>query len=463
MACKESTGKQWARRIGKLGDEGRGAVVSSGVIGVIGAALVFSCRAPVTLSEPASPAGAERASSAALELAPPHRPTSALHGERWSAPFSAEQRALFEAVTRDIGDARVVALGEQSHFGLATLELKLELLRYLHQELGFQRLVMEASLFSCAEAARALAAGQGTLEAARLCAFPRGLCRNGSYMLFDYLRWAHDRGQPLALSGMDPQLSGTAPRELLQRRLSEALGAPLAPNEALAVENMLSLELVRSAEQRMQDRAALHALSGRLRQRLGTHAFEAHVADGLLFLDEDHWDYQNRHSVTRQMESLRDREMGQNVLWIAAQHPGEKLVVWLANWHGSRTLAGYSSGEDSAPPAGYMVPAGQWLADALGDGYYSLAVSAASGKTGMQREGDTYDLNLARPGMLEHDVLGSGASFRLFLRAELARAGDRAQTFVYGAPATANWSVIFDGILFVREERPAVGPAAGCE
>jgi hypothetical protein len=76
-------------------------------------------------------------------------------------------------LAHEIGNARVVALGELSHFGAATFDLKLKLVEYLHSELGFNRVILEAGLFSCQEAAAAMRRGMPSQDAARLCLFER--------------------------------------------------------------------------------------------------------------------------------------------------------------------------------------------------------------------------------------------------------------------------------------------------
>lgn len=48
-----------------------------------------------------------------------------------------ENFAGFEKFKNAIGDAKIVMLGEQSHTDATTFETKIKLIKYLHQEMGF--------------------------------------------------------------------------------------------------------------------------------------------------------------------------------------------------------------------------------------------------------------------------------------------------------------------------------------
>lgn len=361
--------------------------------------------------------------------------------------------SFLERLGAAVGDARVVMLGETTHGGAATFDLKLDLVKYLHRELGFDRVVLEAGLFSCREANDALARGQTPSDAASLCLFERNFCFDGSFPLFEYALDSARQGHPLQLSGMDPQLSGLAP-SVLSERLSQALGEPLPEAQLRAISNLRSLELVRSLEERTEDRMAILALSGRLRQRLGVDSFWAHVADGLLFLDADHWDYQTRRLTPIQMGLLREREMGQNLLWHIQKRPDEKVIVWVANLHGARTHEGLHNERNikAGWPRHYSVPAGQWVAESLGAGYFALAISPASGHFGRSTENTRGTIGPARAGSVERETLDSGASARLLQKEELERRG-RFEALPLLSPSLADWGKLFDAWIVLPEER----------
>jgi erythromycin esterase-like protein len=155
-------------------------------IGLVYAGLAFGCS---TRAESASPG--------------PMPPRSVVSAEG-SSPAASELRALGE----QIGSASVVALGE-NHADAGSIRFRNEVVKYLHESLGFDRVVLEAGLFSCREADAALASGTAAHEAAALCAFKWQRCSAEVLELFEYLGQTQRSSRPLALSGMDPQLSGS--------------------------------------------------------------------------------------------------------------------------------------------------------------------------------------------------------------------------------------------------------------
>jgi erythromycin esterase-like protein len=261
---------------------------------------------------------------------------------------------------------------------------------------------------------------------------------------------------------MDPQLSGTAPRHHLVPRLEEALGTPLEASQIRAIEHLFSLDLERTAEERRKDRNAVLALLGRVRQRTGTGSLWARVVEGLLYLDEDHWDYQFEKRATIETEQLRNQQMGQNVSWWLSQDPQAKVIVWAASVHLARTHRGLDS--PAATANGYSrengVSAGQWLADSLGRGYFAIAVSAAAGAYGMANGAWVESVGPADASMLEHAAIGG--ALQLLPRSELLERGRSVALMLGSGPSTAEWGKLFDAALVLPSERP-VATRAGCE
>ena len=103
-------------------------------------------------------------------------------------------------------DKRLVQLGESGH-GVAEFNMaKVRLIKYLHQELGYDVIAFESSLFECY-----LANSQATAMPAdglmKGCIF--GVWHSDETLaLFEYIKATHTTARPLILAGFDIQLSG---------------------------------------------------------------------------------------------------------------------------------------------------------------------------------------------------------------------------------------------------------------
>ena len=235
-----------------------------------------------------------------------------------------------------VGTARIVALDEQTHGGHEEFVLKTRLLRYLHERLGFDVLVLESGFFDVGRMQQAAQAG------ARLDDLAPG------NIFFMYSKSAEGRGllqyvdatrataHPLTLVGMDSQHSGALSQKELVPRLAAFLAAhgsrlpasPDWPGFAATVAALIALSHdVPSAAQR----AAFDAISVQAAREL------AAVDDKRPAVETASWwgcvvadlPAQAQQMWVAPRGNARDQAMGDNVVWIADHLvPGQRMVVW---------------------------------------------------------------------------------------------------------------------------------------
>ena len=250
---------------------------------------------------------------------------------------------------------RVVLLGESDHGNGSDYKAKTRLVKFLHREMGFDVLALESGIFGTAEAWRALPA-----QAEPRDAFLRGVFRVWGWSeqvqpLIRYLAASARGGHPLELTGFDCQFREPAARDSLVPSLREFLtrsgiDTPLADANSRAA-RILSWAVEGSVP---PDRKPLPQLAEKAEFVRSLQA-TAESAERLVTTREGQFWAQVLRSVSAQMGHsyyweppvsaddgpIRDRQMGENLVWLAnTYYRGHKIIVWAATSHTMRNQRG---------------------------------------------------------------------------------------------------------------------------
>ncbi|EOD66196.1 erythromycin esterase family protein [Amycolatopsis vancoresmycina] len=281
-----------------------------------------------------------------------------------------------------VGDAEVVAIGENNHHIREFGVLRDRLLRHLVTERGFTVLGFEGGFPEGRLVDAWLQGGPGEVADIARDGFTFGL--GDSAEVHEMLTWLRGRG--VRFFGLDVPSSAGSPvpalravREVLSR--VDPANVSLVDTAVAACEPYASVSSAvapgRYQEMTVAARDAATAALSVLKGHVESLAPEAaHDAEGALRVDLylRELDALMAGRAPEPQSSSRDTYMAATVRLLRRQFPGEKIVLMLHNGHLQRV--------PFSPMPGMTAPsAGTHLAAELGDRYFALALTAVSGTT----------------------------------------------------------------------------------
>lgn len=117
-------------------------------------------------------------------------------------------------------NAQIISLGEQTHLDGATLDAKVQLVKYLHEQLGFNVLAFESGYYECSEANKLLSNHQQDILKNAVFGIWNTKALNH---LENYILQTQNTPHPLQVTGFDFQFSGQLAKKYLINDLEEVL------------------------------------------------------------------------------------------------------------------------------------------------------------------------------------------------------------------------------------------------
>jgi erythromycin esterase len=268
---------------------------------------------------------------------------------------------------------RVVLIGENSH-GVAEFNwLRTRLVKYLHQELGYDVIAYESPILEC-DNANALLKTASASEVMKSAIIPVWHTAEINE-LFDYINSTRSTAKPITLAGLDTQTR--IPAAISTERF-HALLSPIAPTLAVELHAHEGRILLGLGERKAADlitfyQAVLAALENNratllLREKETAHTIDIAiqaVRSRIYFIEQ-----LRAGGSTKEASEIRDRGMAENFRFLVDRsYPNRKIIVLASNHH-----IGYGTDDKSVP-----LSMGHWIADRRKQDLFSIGLFMGRG------------------------------------------------------------------------------------
>jgi erythromycin esterase len=285
----------------------------------------------------------------------------------------------------------------------------------------------------------------------------------------DYVQETVGTAHPLELAGVDNQEAGALDRDslhLLMERFARRIGSavpddPEWPAAAATLHHLMETGDIATTP-RSDDQARVLRLLAALRTDATAKAgadrdalFWTQALESIASFAQLQWDPQ----PPGQDNSVRDAQMGRNLVWLAnVFYPNRKIIVWAASSHIGRDMVQLQTPAGVNLYALWNVHMGAEAYRTLGAQMYAIGFTAGTG-TAAPYYLTPGPVPAARPGSLEARFQEAGL-VNAFVDFRSRPAGGEWLKDVYARPfgyldLTGDWTRVLDGMVYTRDMTPS--------
>lgn len=301
-----------------------------------------------------------------------------------------------------LANKRIVQLGESGH-GVAEFSMaKVRLIKYMHEELGYDVIAFESSMYECERAQKN--AAYTPMELMRGCIF--GVWHSAETLpLFEYIKQTHSTSRPLILAGFDGQISSNT-----ANARSGVFRSLLAP-----VDSSYAQHVYETDSTLLANPGVPYATANRARLVAFYDSLATFLRANRRAIEASHRDDPNVAIVARQAAvsltftvrqlaagvgssgtEIRDLGMANNLDFLLNElYPGKKVIVWAHNFHIQHRENTRNAGDTANRSPRTM---GTWVAERHRRELYTIGLFMYRGSAA---------LNTRRPYPIAHSQSGS--------------------------------------------------------
>lgn len=379
-------------------------------------------------------------------------------------------------------EVKIIALGEARHDHGTTFKHKIQLIKFLHEEMGFNVLVFEYGWLGEYYANQSLNNGVSPDQA---CKYSWLAQSELTFPIFDYIFKTKQSDDPMQMAGFDSEKipSGIPDTRRFIKELTEIIEFDLSPQDSLLLDSLILNNYSALGDNRrgnmpykrrrsatdLIDSLSLISQNKRefLIKNLGRTDYYMQILtlESILMASET-------ESSGNLYNYFRDQNMATRVQWLKDSiYPDEKIILWSATAHNARNMIGISRNSEYPYTYYNFYPyyvMGDFLYTEYGNQYYSMAFTSGEGSYGVtfpidhnyKKYEEIIAIEPPKESSYEYYVLNSGYE-TLFTDLRTAKKNswlNSAYTgYAFGCIEDyGSWSKMVDGFYFIRKMEPDI-------
>ena len=374
---------------------------------------------------------------------------------------------------------KLVLLGEQSHSDGATFDEKVNLIKYLHEKLGFNTIAFESGMYDNYRAFKQFATKNQKTDIYNESIGSIWSDTKSFQNLQNYIDERSVLKDTLKIIGFDSQEYGFFDNNFIDdlKQVFKTRKLKISKDILTKIEKVLvakdidniatnkkdSLDLKSDYNYILNSFKSIKNIS--LHEKMMQQVFVSSMSD----IDFQVMQLQNQKIAS---QNPRDKQMAENLIFLSQLNPNQKIICWGASYHFARNLGQYEytsltesyfnqqgelekkiSGQtDYKPGDGKEIlkdalPMGQMLKNYFKDTMYSLAFSSYDGEYGVVN--DKKFPMLTPPEQSIEKQLYDTKSEKVFFNYNSENQEGFYSSALGNIPLKAKWNNIFDGLLFI--------------
>ncbi len=254
-----------------------------------------------------------------------------------------------------IGDATVVMIGEPNHHAGTVYFAKTRLIKFLHQEMGFDLLAFESGMYDVGKAWQEIKEGKNVRQS-----FQVFFGNKEEYKpLINYIQRSLNTKSQLEIAGFDSQMMGTYSYDSLFIGLKRFFRRFNYSSSNFEDSSFFAKELRKANainRYKSPDKTVIDTLNVLIKamDSIARKPYDFETGYFLQLLKSIKRDVQSKplfnilptlspldqQRVFELYFSMRDEQMADNLLWYVKQYPKRKIIVWAHNDHVTSGYAG---------------------------------------------------------------------------------------------------------------------------